>query len=217
MALPRDDRIVILRAPGGLSGQNWMPTATAEPLAAAWVDLWNADATHDVMLDFARLGEARAARIAAMTLAKRERTGFAPFADDPAYPPSARAFAIREWRRMDPARAGREEAALAPADPQGEVLGLRGGDPADWLPNNPEGDPLVALCAATCPDANQPACLTASYEILGGYWPLMALGSPVEAIIPSDRFNRSSAGLQSTVYGLRREDTGLACLNAALD
>jgi hypothetical protein len=217
MALPRADRIALLRAPGGLSGQNWMRSAVAEPLAAVWVDLWQGDATHAVILDFARLGEVRAARVAALTLAKRERTGFAALADDADYPPSARAFAIREWRRADPARAEREAAALTSGDPQADVLGLPGGDPAVWLAANPEGDPLVALCAATCADGDQPACLTASYDAVGGYWPLMALGSPVEAIIPSDRFNRSPVGLQSVIHGLEDRDTGLACLNAALD
>jgi hypothetical protein len=218
MALPRQDRIGLLREPGGLSGQNWMRAATAEPLARAWTDLWNGDATHAVILDFARLGEMRAARVAAMTLAKRERTGFAAIADDPAYPAAARAFALREWQRTDPARAAQEAAALTAGDPQAEVLGLTTDQPAataTWLANGPEGAPLVALCAVACPAVDQPACLAAAYQATGGYWTVMRMGSPVEAIIPSDRFNSSQAGRDSVLRQMQGGATGQACLDAA--
>jgi hypothetical protein len=215
MALPRTDRIALLRVPGGLSGQNWMQAAAAEPLAAAWLQYRDTAAPPTVILDFARLGEPRAARLAAITLAKREVVGFADIANDPAYPQSARAYAIREWQRADPARATQETTAITPGDPQGELLGLPRTDIANWLATNPEGDPLVALCQAQCPDTDLPSCLTASYTALGGYAPLMTLGSPIEAIIPSDRFNRSPMGLQTILYGIQGRDTGLACLNAA--
>jgi hypothetical protein len=220
MGQQRDDRIALLRAPGGLSGQNWMRTAAAtEPLAQTWLALWNGDAPATVILDFARQDEARAARIAAMTLAKREKNGFAALADDPAYPAAARAFAVREWRRVDPPRAAREEASLLPADPQGEILGLRPEEPgatAAWLATNPEGDPLVALCAALCPDADQSACQTAAYQAIGGYWEVMALGSPAETIIPSDQFNQSRTGQASVLRALRGKTVENACLVDAL-
>ena len=221
MALSRADRITLMRVPGGLSGQNWMrEAAVTEPLAATWLTLWQGDAPMTVMIDFARQGEARAARIAAMTLARREKTGFAALADDPAYPAEVRAFAIREWQRSDPARAAQEAASLPPGDPQGEIRGLHpaAAETAAWLEANPGGDPLVALCAALCPGADQPACHAAAYQALGGYWDLMALGSPAEAVIPSSVFNRSAAGLNTTLYGLRHgRPTGLACLDTAPD
>lgn len=218
MALPRADRIALLRAPGGISGQNWMRAAAADdPLAATWLTLWDGDAPMTVMLDLARLDEPRAARVAAMTLAKREKTGFAALAGDPAYPPSARAFAIREDARRDPARAMQDAAALAPGDPQGEILGLRAPDATGaWLGNHPEGDPLVALCADVCPDSDQPACQAAAYRAMGGYWELMALGSPAEAIIPSERFNRSAAGIGAVMRALRGKRIDNACLSAAI-
>ncbi len=220
MGQPRAARIALLRAPGGLSGQNWMRSAAAtEPLAQTWLALWDADAPMTVILDFARLGEARAARVAAMTLASREMIGFAALAADPAYPAAARAFAIRDLRRSDPLRAARDAALLAPADPQGEILGLRPNSQADtaaWLASNPEGDALVAFCAVTCPDADQAACQAASYQALGGYWEVMDLGSPVEAIIASDRFNRSAAGRASVLRGMKGGGTDNACLAKAL-
>lgn len=219
MDLPRGDRIALMRMPGGLSGQNWMRAAAAEPLAQTWLALWDGNAPMTVIVDFGRQGEARAARIAAMTLAKREKTGFAALVDDPAYPAAARAFAIREWQRHDPTRAAREAAALPPADPQGEILGLRAetpGDTAAWLSGNPDGDPLVALCAGVCPGADQPACQAAAYQAMGGYWEMMTLGSPVESIVSSDRFNRSPAGLASALHRLRGTTVDNACLAAAL-
>jgi hypothetical protein len=214
--LPRADRIALLRAPGGLSGQNWVRHAAGTAtLAQGWVALWDGDATPAVMMDIAALGEARAARIAALTLAKREKTGFAAVADDPGYPAAARAFAIREWLRHDPSRGAREAAALSPDDPQGEILGRQVDDPSGWLMTHPEGDPLVALCETRCPEAVPSDCQTAAYRAIGGYWPLMAMGSPVEAIIASDRFNRSPAGVQSVLHAMRGTDTGLACLTNA--
>ncbi len=220
MTQTRDARIALLRGPGGLSGQNWMRAAAeTEPLAQTWLALWDGDARPGVILDFARQGEARAARIAAMTLARREKSGFAALADDPAYPAAARAFAIREWRRTEPARAVREEASLAPADPQGEILGLRPESPAEtakWLATHPEGDALVAFCAALCPDADQAACQAEAYQAMGGYWEVMALGSPAEAIIASDRFNRSPAGLASVLRKLEGRAVENACLADAL-
>jgi hypothetical protein len=217
MALPRADRITLLRDEGGFSGQNWMRSAAVtEPLAQTWLALWSGDAAHGVMLDFGKLGELRAARVAAMTLARREKTGFSAIADDPAYPTSVRVFAIREWRVRDPARAAREEAALAPDDPQGEIIGHRDNDPAAWLMAHAEGDPLVALCATLCPDAPQAACQTAAYQAVGGYWPVMALGSPIETIIPSDRFNRSPAGMASVMRQLQGDLSENACLGAAM-
>jgi hypothetical protein len=215
-ALPRADRIALLRAPGGLSGQNWMRDAAGQAaLAQGWVALWDGDATPAVMMDFAVMGEVRAARVAALTLAEREKTGFATVADDPGYPAAARAFAIREWLRHDPSRGAREADAVAPDDPQGEILGRRVDDPSGWLMTHPEGDALVAVCETLCPEAVQSECQTAAYRAIGGYWPLMALGSPVEAIVASDRFNRSPAGVQSVLHTMRGTDTGLACLTNA--
>lgn len=96
--LSRAERIAVLRKQGGISGVNWMTTGIAQtqPIAMAWAQLWDGAATPQGILDFARLGEARAARFAALTLARRQRTGFAKIADDPDYPPSLWAYAVRE-------------------------------------------------------------------------------------------------------------------------
>lgn len=211
-ALPRADRIAVLRQPGGLSGRRWTTEGTplADPIATAWAQLWDTGASPQVVLDFARLGEGRAARFAALTLARRQRSGFAKVADDPDYPGSLWAYAMREgW--VPPS------GGLDPSDPQRAILGqvtdITGF--SDWSTTAPDADAVVALCDALCPAEPAAVCRPAALQALGGYWGLMPLGSPVEAIVPSPVFNRSPAGLAS----IRRYMTGpvdSACLTGVL-
>lgn len=198
----RAARIALLRAPGGLSGTGWMKAlAGSDPLAAIWARLWRGDTEVSVVLEFARAGEPRLARLAAMTLARRQQHGFAEAATDPDYPAALRAFASREAED------------LPPGDPQREVLGeaVLPANVADWALTAPEGDPLVALCEVACPEVAA-ACRAEAYTALGGYWRLMALGSPVEALIPSAEFNRSPMGMAVTARQLAEDKLTLACL-----
>ena len=206
--LPRADRIAVLRAPGGLSGIRWT-RGLDDPVSQVWARLWDTGATAQVILDFARLDEPRAARFAALTLARRQRHGFSAVADDPAYPDSLRAYALGEVRG--------DAGALDPADPQVAVLGIAP-DPqgfAAWAATAPEADALVALCADRCADEPAAICLPAALQAVGGFWGLMPLGSPVEALVPSDVFNRSPRGLSATLRHMRGP-VGSACLSGAV-
>ena len=211
--LSRTDRIAVLRQPGGMSGQNWT-TAHArlkDPRAAAWLALWNTDATTQIILDFAHLNEPRAAQFAALTLSRRQQHGFAAVADHPDYPPSLWAFAMRDgW--VPPGK------GLHPADPQWVILG-QGHDLAGfsaWATSAPQADAVVALCEVLCPSEDPAICRPATLTGLGGYWGLMPLGSPVEFIIPSDVFNRSPKGIEATLRQMRGPVES-ACLTDALN
>jgi hypothetical protein len=126
-ALPREARVGMMRAPGGMSGVSWMRLAAAsDPRAAAWVAFWDVNAPVSVVTDFARMGETRAAREALATLTARDRGGFAAIADDPHYPFAYRLPVWREWQG-DPAleaRLAAEIAALPPGDPLWNVPGI---------------------------------------------------------------------------------------------
>ena len=203
---PRAARLALLRAPGGLSGRNWMrEAARSEPLAQDWLRLWSGDADMQVMLDLARKGEARAARLAAKTLALREKTGFAAVVDDPDFPPLARGLALREA-----ARAGQPVPPLAPGDPARALLG----DPAPtpqaldaWLNTTPELDAFRYARTVLCPDRQTAAeDQAAALAAIGGWWGLAEVGSPVAALIPEDRWAKSKMNLQAFVQSLRPFD-----------
>lgn len=213
-SLSRADRIAVLRAPGGLSGVRWTKDLD-NPVAAAWVRLWDTAATPQVILDFARLEEPRAARFAALTLARRQRQGFAAVVDDPAYPDSLRAYAVREWLVHDPQQAAAE--TFDPADPQVAVLGqdVDLGRFSAWADAHDVADPVVALCETLCPSEPPAICRPAALQGLGGFWGVMPLGSPIEALVPSDVFNRSPRGVAATLRHMTGP-TGSACLDAAL-
>jgi hypothetical protein len=130
-------------------------------------------------------------------------------ATDPAYPPSLQAYALRETK----AGAG----ALHSADPQRAVLGL---DPdlagfATWAETAADADAVMALCEVVCPAEDPAICRPAALQALGGYWGIMPLGSPVEALISSDIFNRSPRGLAATLHHMRKP-VDSACLAEAL-
>ena len=211
--LGRAGRIAVLRQPGGLSGRHWTNAAMpqTDPVAMAWAQLWDTGTGAEVILQFARLGETRAARFAALTLARRQRSGFAAIADDPDYPTSLWAYAMREgW--VPP------EGGLDPADPQRAILG-QAVDTAGfsvWAETAPEADAVVALCEILCPAEPAAVCRPAALQALGGYWGLMPLGSPVEAIVPSPLFNRSPAGIATTLRQMKGPIAS-ACLTGALE
>ena len=206
-SLSRDARIAVMRAPGGLSGVRWT-NGLDDPGADVWARLWDTGATPQVILDFARIGEPRAARFAALTLARRQRHGFAAVAGDPAYPDALQAYALRETGTPG---------NLHPADPQRAVLGqvpdLAGF--ADWAETADAADPVVALCETLCPSEAPAICRPAALQALGGFWGLMPLGSPVEALVPSEVFNRSPRGIAATLRHMRGP-VDSACLTAAL-
>lgn len=211
-ALPRADRIALMRAPsggsGGVSGQNWLRLAAEqEPLAAAWVQLWDGNAKAEVMLEFARLGEESAARTAAKRLARREAKGFGALADEPEFPPFAIGLAIRDWQTTDPVRAKAALDALPPVDPGRALIGTYQPDPAAVLALA-RTDPALRLLdrhlVTLCPDPEggeeaRAQRLADALVMLGGWWGLADLGPPVEALVDPDRWVASAQGTAAFV------------------
>jgi len=191
---PREVRIAVMRAPGGLSGQSWIDAAAEGiPHAALWRALWRADTALEVPLQFMRAGEPRAARETLLALAARERGGLATLLDDPVYPPSMRWLGWREWN--DPARVAAELETLGPGDPQRAMLGqiVTPVDRADWLLSAPEAAPIAAFCAINCSDSLR-SCALALDDALGSTQGLLAFGTPSEALISSEDFVQSPRG-----------------------
>jgi hypothetical protein len=211
-ALPWADRIALMRAPpggaGGVSGQNWLRRAAAdEPLAAAWVQLWDGNAKAEVMLEFARLGDEGAARTAAKRLARREAKGFGALADEPGFPAFAIGLAIRDWQTTDPARAKAALDALPLADPGRGLIGTYQPDPAAVLALA-RTDPALHLLdrhlVTLCPDPEggeeaRAQRLTDALEMLGGWWGLADLGPPAHVLIDPDRWVASAKGTAAFV------------------
>lgn len=228
-ALPRPDRIALMRAPSagssGVSGRNWLREAAAdEPLAAAWVQLWDGNAKAEIMLDFARLGEESAARTAAKRLARREAKGFGALADDPDFPAFAMGLSIRDWQTTDPARAKAALDALPLADPGRALIGAYGPEPLALLALA-ETDPalrmlerhLVALCPNSGDAAPRAERLAAALEMLGGWWGLADLGPPAQVLIDADRWVASAQGKAAFVRLLPDPDPqGAARLDQCL-
>jgi len=205
-ALSRPERVALMRASSvgssGVSGENWLREAAAdEPLAAAWVQLWDGNAKAGVMLDFARLGEESATRTAAKRLARRDAKGFGALADDPDFPLFAMGLAIRDWQKTDPAHAKAAQEALPLADPGRALIGPYKPDPLALLALA-ETDPALGMLerhlAALCPNSDDAATrakrLAAALEMLGGWWGLADLGPPAEALIAPDRWVTSAQG-----------------------
>lgn len=201
----RADRIAVMRAPGGLSGQNWMLAAAAtEPLAQAWLRLWDTQAPAEVVLDFARMGEGRAARMAARQLFMRERRGFGAISADPDYPADLIALAVLDLQTEDPARAG-----LAPGDPQRELLEGVLPDAAllqTWADQAPLGAELVAAVRGVCPQGDLvPGDLAAYLAQSGGFLAAAWFGPPSETLIDPQAY-RSSPQAAQTARNLLKSD-----------
>ncbi len=206
--LPREERLALMRMPGGISGRSWMhEAATTLPLAELWQRMWEVTASVDLPLEFAAAGEPRAAREAALILAAREVRGFDRIADAPGYPPSLRYLA---WRERPPQRAAETASDLAtldPGDPQRSLFGGRASEPppdgaalAHWLLSTPEAAPIAALCSDRCPETRSD-CALAAWDALASHRALLILGSPSERLIPAEVFLSSRRG-QATI--LRR-------------
>lgn len=198
--LPRDARVLLLRQPGGISGQSWMRAAAQDvPLAHLWTVLWQADAPPGIVLDFARIGEARAARVAVLALRSRQDHGLETLAAAPDFPVEMR-FAL--WEAALPgadmpqlaARMGQEAAAMAAGDPQRAMAGLEDGAALDrWMQSAAVAAPVNALCTDLCAETYD-TCTQTAMAAVGGYRGLTALGSPAEAVIPTATFAASPKG-----------------------
>lgn len=214
----RATRIAVLRRPEAeagpsLSGKSWF-SAPADPRAKAWALALRADAPMTVVLDFARLEEPRAAAQAAFRLMSRQRRGFAALAAEPDFPPFLLPYAALESGSSAP---------LDPADPHRALFGPHVLDleaQSNWIAAN--ADPVVAFCAETCPTESAPICRAAALAALGGVTGLLHTGSPVEALVPSQAFNRSAKGLSMVRALMTRENLASSsvesqCLTKALN
>jgi hypothetical protein len=200
--MSRADRLALLRAPGGMSGTSWMRRAAdgGDALALAWVTLWDTGTPPEIVTRLAALGETRASREAALVLASRDARGLVTL--DPL--PTG-----TEFLRLMGSPADMQDhlphldAQLHPGDPQRDTLGLASTPEArdDWLAHSDLAAPLRALCDAQCDAAGTADCLRGGLAALGDPLAVLTLGSPVESLIPADRFNLSARG-QSAV--LRR-------------
>lgn len=207
-SLPRSERLKLLRAEGGISGQSWMKIAAqSSDLAQHWLNMWDGDAKAEVILDFARQGELRAAHLAARTLHAREKHGIGALADDPAFPEILLPAAILDWQRDDPVKAKAATQQLTSGAPGQRVLGL--GDPAAaelyaWAKEAPQGRALLATLAALCPASQAPAeDLAAFFAQSGGYWGLAWIGPPSETLIDPMRYATSPKAAEIAANLLR--------------
>lgn len=202
----REERIALMRQPGGLSGRPWMLKAAEDTaLARLWIAPPDPSQMADTARAFAALGEARAARIVLANLARYRDRGFAVLADDPAYPPDMRYLIWREWT-ADPStrpKAEAEVAAAHPGDPQLVRFDFRDIEPtalADWLARAPLAEPLRATCAVLCP-ADAQSCTEGAFIALGSlaypvgnHGALTSSGTPSETLIPPEVWNASPRG-----------------------
>lgn len=68
----------------------------------------------------------------------------------------------------------------------------------DWLLRAPEARPIADLCRAECPRAPR-ACAVAFMALSGGYYEIVRLDSPYEAVIPQEMFLNSPRARLMTV------------------
>ncbi len=193
-ALPRAERIALLRQPGGLSGRSWIHAAAeASPLAELYLRKWQMTEDVEMIARFAEAGEDRASREAALVLASRRERGFAPeVIAQPWFPDSL--------RHLTPDRAlARAEAAELPSGhPMRRFASERVPADAlrDWLAEAPLARPLRAACTSVCGDTRA-QCTLALYKALGSYDSLAMMGSPSVALVPEQRFVDSPRGHQA--------------------
>ncbi len=196
--LPRDDRVALMRAPGGMSGRSWMHEAAArEDLAGLWLSLWDVGSPMSLPRAFAEAGEPRAAREALFALSVRERRGFAELAGWEGYPSSLQYLIWREWEdasdRDGDIAAGID--TLHPGDPQRLRMGLEVAreDLADWLLSAPEAAGIAVLCTARC-GGDAEACALAAHGALASDRALLVFGPPSERLIEAEVFYDSPRG-----------------------
>lgn len=191
--LPRGERLALLRAQGGRSGQSWLRVAEDEPVASAWLELMRVEAGPEVAARLAALGEARAAREALIVLAAREHPEFPQAWTSGADPETAYLF----WARADEAQRIDITARVPEGHPQWSLMGTPPADPAaawsGWLADSPAALPLRVLCDLECP-ASAADCRMAAYAALGSHNALLTLGSPAESLISQEEFLASARG-----------------------
>lgn len=194
---PRAARVALMRAPGGISGQNWLNLLDDLPLAAAWRRLRQVDAGPELIATFSGLGEARAARLTLITMAAREHPALRDIAPDSIEP----ALLYLLWPMATPDRRARIEALVPDDDAQRGAMGitLPPGDLDRWLAESPSAAPLARLCDALCPDEGKTACRRTALAALGSHDALLSLGSPVESLIPQETFLSSPRGRASVL------------------
>lgn len=193
----RAERVALMRAPGGMSGQTWLARIEDTPQADLWRILRQVEAGPPVIAGFAALGEARAARVALVTLAAREHQGL--HALDPETVDPEMIYLL--WRGADPTRRAILVARVPPGHPQRALMG----EPADseslarWLAESPAAAPLSRLCDALCPGSAAPPCRLAAMGALASHDALLTLGSPLESLVPQETFLASPRGRASVL------------------
>jgi hypothetical protein len=194
--LPREERIALLRQPGGLSGRSWLHELTDLPLGAAWLSLMDPNTGPEVVATLTELGEARAAREALVMLAAREHPGLRTL--DPASIDPDLIFLL--WRGADDdRRAELLEHVTAGGAQHALIEGTLDTDRLQhWLTGAGAGAPLDAICAHECPETRA-LCLSNAYRALASHNALLTLGSPLEALVPQERFLATPRGRESTL------------------
>ncbi|MBZ0127841.1 MAG: hypothetical protein K8F59_01870 [Rhodobacteraceae bacterium] len=194
----KPERIALLRAAGGLSGRSWLRMVDHD-LARRWLAVLDQRADIAAALSLADLGEARALRVALVSLEARQVTGFDEFADDPRYPAALRYLIWQDWRKAGRAVAP-ALADLHPGDGQRQMVqaSVAADDLMDWLAITDMGQPLTALCRDACPDS-EATCRLAGYQAIGGYRRFAGLGSPAIMLIGEARFAASRRGQASVL------------------
>lgn len=191
--LPRAERLRLLRAPGGISGRNWLH-ATQTPLAQAYRAMWTVDAGPEVIETLAQLGEARAVREALVTLSTRSHPALNTMPIEAVSPE----LLYLLWFSADANRRAQIEDLIPPNHPQrghfGTSRDARHID--DWLVSAELTQPLTSLCQAACPqdETQQANCRSAAYHALDSHAALLLLGTPVAALIPQEQFVASPRG-----------------------
>ena len=210
--LARDERIALLRAPGGFSGRNWITVlAEQNELAQNWRDLWSLEGGVDIAQRFLENGEARAAREALIVIASRYDSALpAEIVSQEWYPDSLKHLTLHH----DLSEAGSEH--LHPGDPIRLVTGVKLENSVlrEWLVTDPLGTPLRAVCDAQC-SGNSGDCAVALYRGLASYHALLLLGSPIASLVSDDEFSvtrRSMAAVARRImlsHSARTRDTAL--------
>lgn len=85
-----------------------------------------------------------------------------------------------------------------------------------WLLSNPASRPVAALCETRCPQ-QAGACSFAMMALNGGYFELIRIDSPLETVIPQERFLHSPRAAQMVLRRatLARAETNLKWLGDA--
>lgn len=194
IALPRAERIALMRQPGGLSGQSWIyAAADSHDIPRTWIALWKLEGGTELARDFASYAEPRATREALLTLVSRSESGFpAPVRGQDWYPASL-AY-LTEDRIVTPA----DLRHLPPYHPLQGMVGTAQTDAQlqRWLNEDDLALPLREACDSQCP-ATRDLCARALFQALDGYTALLLMGSPVASLIPDAEFAASPRGVQS--------------------